>query len=104
MIDTQVVVSSQTTSAAIPVDPRQAAFAIGFGLVITGTGTYKVQHTFDNVQDSTVTPTWFDHPVVTGKTASTDGNYAFPIRAVRLNCTAFTNGSGTLRILQGGKI
>lgn len=101
MIDTQVTVASVSSSAAVPVDPRQAAFGIGMGLVITGTGTYKVQHTFDNIQDSTVTPTWFDHSSMTAKTANTDGNYAFPIRAIRLTCTAYTSGGGTLRILQG---
>lgn len=96
-------VASVASSNAYPVDWTQNAFAIGFILVITGTGTYKVQHTFDNVQDSTVTPTWFDHPIVTGKTATSDGNYAFPIRALRLTCTAYTSGGGTLTVIQGRK-
>lgn len=101
MRPTSVTVSSAASSAAIPVNYHENGFGIGLGLVISGTGTYKVQHTFDNIQDSTVTPTWFDHPVVTGKTTSTDGNYAFPIRAVRLTCTAYTSGAGTLTIIQG---
>jgi hypothetical protein len=103
MKPTSVTVSSVASSNAIPVDSTQNAFAVGMGLVITGTGTYKVQHTFDNVMDSTVTPTWFDHAVITGKTANTDGNYAFPVRAIRLTCTAWTSGSGVLTVLQGRK-
>lgn len=105
MRPTSVTVSSATTSQAIPVDYAQNAFAIGFGVVINGGGTltYKVQHTFDNVMDSTVTATWFDHPIVTGKTANSDGNYAFNIRAMRLNVTAYTSGSATLTVLQGRK-
>lgn len=98
MRPTSVTVNSAASSNPIPVDYSQANFAIGFGLVITGVGTYKVQHTFD---DPDASPAWFDHSVVTGKTASIDGNYAFPIRAMRLTCTAYTSGSGTLTILQG---
>lgn len=45
----------------------------------------------------------FDHPVVTGKTAASDGNYAFPVRAVRLNVTAYTSGKATLTLLQGSR-
>lgn len=90
------------TSAWIPVDHTQNAFGIGFGCVVSGTVTYDVQHTFDNIQDSTVTPTAFTHSTVIGKTANQDGNYAFPIRAVRLNVSA-GSGTVTLTLLQGRK-
>jgi hypothetical protein len=103
MRPTSITVSSVAASNPIVIDYAENGFGVGLGLVITGTGTYKVQHTFDNVMDSTVTPTWFDHTTLTGKTASADGNYAFPIRAVRLNCTAYTDGSGTLTVVQGRK-
>lgn len=103
MRPTSVTVSSQAASATIPVNWRQKPFSIGLGCVVSGGGTltYKVQHTFDDIQDSTVTPTWFDHETITGKTASDDGNYAFPVRAVRLNVTAYTNGSVTMTVIQG---
>lgn len=90
------------TSAWIPVDHTQNAFAIGFGCVVSGTVTYTVQHTFDNIQDASVTPTAFDHSTVTAETTNQDGNYAFPIRGIRLNVTAGT-GSVTLTVLQGRK-
>jgi hypothetical protein len=44
----------------------------------------------------------FDHEGMTGKTANEDGNYAFPVAAVRLNVTAYTGGKATLTIHQGG--
>jgi hypothetical protein len=100
-----VTVGSATTSAAIPVNFRsEQSFGIGIGCVINGGGTltYKVQHTFDDVFDSTVTPVWFDHSTITGKTTNADGNYAFPVRAVRLNVTAYTSGSVTMTLLQIG--
>jgi hypothetical protein len=98
-----ISVGSATTSAWIPLDTNKAPFNVGFGVTIgAGVLTFKVQHTFDNVQDSTVTATAFDHPDVTGKTVNTDGNYAFPIRAVRLNVTAYTSGTAVLTLIQAG--
>jgi hypothetical protein len=98
----QVQVSSATTSNPIPVDYLQTPFSVGFGVSLGGgVMTFKVQHTFDNPFDPTITPTWFDHPTVTGKTADTDGNYAAPVRAIRLNVTAWTSGTATMNVLQG---
>ena len=90
------------TSAWIPVDHTQTYFSIGFGCVVSGTVTYTIQHTFDDVFDSKVTPTAFDHSTLSGETTNQDGNYAFPIRAMRVNVTAGT-GSVTVTILQGRK-
>jgi hypothetical protein len=99
-----ISVGSATTSAWIPVDTSKTPFNIGFGAVVSALGvlTYKVQHTFDDIQNSTVTPTAFDHPDATGKTVNTDGNYAYPVRAVRLNVTAYTSGTATLTLIQAG--
>lgn len=87
------------TSAWIPLDYKQSPFNVGLGAVVTGTITFDIEHTFDDVF-SGVTPTAFKHSTMTAKTANFDGNYAFPIRAVRINNTAGT-GSTTLTILQG---
>jgi len=98
-----ISVGSATTSAWIPVDDNKNPFNIGFGVTLgSAVLTYKVQHTFDNVQDSTVTAVAFDHPDVTGKTVNTDGNYAFPVRAIRLNVTAYTSGAAVLTLIQAG--
>jgi hypothetical protein len=93
--------SSSGTTAWIPLDYKQSPFNVGLGLVISGTLTADVEHTFDDIFDSAVTPTAFKHSTLVTKTASADGNYAFPIRAVRINNTAYTSGSATLTILQG---
>ena len=93
--------SSAGTSAWVPVDYKQNPFNVGLGLVISGTNTTDVEHTFDDIFDSAVTPTAFKHSSLVGKTANADGNYAAPIRAVRLNVTSWTSGAATLTILQG---
>lgn len=76
---------------------------ISLQLDITGTATCTVQQTLDNVFDSTITPTWFDHPDanLVGATGDKQGNYAFVPFAVRLRQTA-GNGSAKLTIIQSG--
>jgi len=87
-------------SAWVPMDYKQSPFNVGMGAVVSGTVTYNVEHTFDDVYNATVTPVAFTHSTMIGQTINTDGNYAFPIRAIRVNVTAGT-GSTTLTILQG---
>lgn len=98
-----VTLTSQTTSAAIPVNSRRSGTAsIGFCVQVTGTNSHQVEHTFDDIYDPTVTPVWFTHAGYGSvKTGNYDGNYAAPIMAIRLNCTAWTNGSCKLIVLQG---
>jgi hypothetical protein len=102
MRPTSITVSSAASSAWIPLDYKQNPFNVGFAVVIpSGTLTYKVEHTFDDVYDTSVTPTAFTHSSVSGETTNQDGNYAFPVRAVRLTVTSWTSGSAVLTILQG---
>ena len=91
-----------TTSATGPMDIHGRP-EISLQLDITGTATCTVQQTLDNVFDSTITPTWFDHPDtnLVGATAGKQGNYAFVPAAVRLRQTA-GNGSAKLTIIQSG--
>ncbi len=99
-------VITKTTGATnpIPLDNYISPFNVGFGVEVSNGATvdYKVQHTFDNIQDSAVTPVWFDHPTVTGAITSTSGNYAFPVTAVRLNATA-NDGTLTFIVIQAGR-
>jgi hypothetical protein len=90
-------------STWIPVDYRQAPFEIGIGVALSAGAnlTYSVEHTFDNIQDPSVTPKAHCNEGLTSKTASDDGNYAFPVRAVRLAITTYTTGEATMTLLQG---
>lgn len=99
----QVITKTGTGSTAwIPLDYTQSPFNIGFGVTVTGTVNYTVEHTFDDVQDSTITPIAFSHSTAANQTTNQDGNYAFPVRAVRVTVNS---GSGTakLTILQGAR-
>ena len=93
-----ITVTGQT--AWIPLDYKQSPFNVGFGVVVNGTVTYDIEHTFDDVFDTAVTPTAFKHATLVAQTTNKDGNYIVPIRAIRINNTAGT-GSTTVTLLQG---
>jgi hypothetical protein len=94
-------------SAACPLSHVNDPFNSTQALVFTGTATAKVQFTLDDptgasdAQGSNLT--WFDHATLTGISANTVGNIAFPVRAIRLNVTAWTSGSVTMTVLTAGK-
>lgn len=95
-------------SATYPVDFNSVTDGgISLGVSITGTINYDVQHTLDDIFASTTatqTANWFDHSSIAAKTASSDGNYAFPIRAVRMLVNSVTNGATvSFTILQGAR-
>ena len=76
---------------------------MGLAVIVTGTITYKVQYTFDNMFASNyvaASGNWFDHPTLVGS-ASGNSNIAYPVTGIRLSTTACT-GSATLTIIQAG--
>lgn len=103
MRPTSVTQTNSGSTAWIPVDWRSNPFNLSFACVVdSGSPTYKVEHTFDNVMDPAVTPTAFTHEFITASTASDDGNYAFPIRGMRLTISSGT-GVVTMTVLQPGR-
>lgn len=95
-----VAITGAGSTAWIPVDWRSTPFNLSFGCVASGTVTYKVEHCFDDLLAGT-TPTAFTHEFITASTVSDDGNYAFPITAMRVTITAGT-GTVTTTIIQPG--
>ena len=88
------------TSSPVPVDYTQVGFVVSVAAVVTGTATYSIQHTYDDVLDASVVPTWFTDTDLLGKTANVDGSFVSLIRAVRINITSGT-GSVRMTVLQG---
>ncbi len=88
------------SSNILPTDLYISPFNVGFGVVVTGTVTYTVQHTFDNVQTVT-SPVWFAHPTIASKSDNQDGNYAFPVAAIKVLVTA-GDGTATMTLIQAG--
>lgn len=82
----------------IPLDIHTHPFNVGVGCILTGTATYSVEHTFDDPFASdfvAASANWLPNSGITAKTASSDGNYAFPVRAVRLT---IASGAGSVQM------
>ena len=87
------------SSSALVMNTNISPFNVGFGVVVTGTVTYTIQHTFDD--PAVGFTTWFSHPTVVDETTNQDGNYAFPVTGVKVLVTAGT-GAAALNLIQAG--
>lgn len=88
------------SSNVLPMDLYISPFNVGFGVVATGTVTYTVQHTFDDPQ-TVASPVWFSHPTIAAKSDNQDGNYAFPVAAIKVLVTAGA-GTAAMTLIQAG--
>lgn len=96
-------------SSTLPTNVNTNPFNIGFGAVVSGTTTtvsYWIQHTFDNPQ-TVASPTWFYHPSTPSGTPVTttallDGNYAFPVAAIRILANTTNTSTITMTVIQAG--
>jgi hypothetical protein len=87
------------STAPIIMNLNATPFNVGFGVVKTGTVDYTVEHTFDDPTGAL--SNWFPHPTVAAEIADADGNYAFPVTAIRLTMNSGT-GTATLKLIQAG--
>lgn len=87
------------SSSAIVMNTDISPFNVGFGVIVSGTVDYTVQHTFDDPAIGFTT--WYSHPSVAGETTNQDGNYAFPVTGVKLLVNS-GDGTATLKLIQAG--
>ena len=96
----QIVSKTGTgSSTAIVMNTNQTPFNVGFGVVVSGTVNYTVQHTFDD--PAVGFTTWFSHPTIASQTANADGNYAFPVTGIKLLVNS-GSGTATMNLVQAG--
>lgn len=102
-VGTNTTIGTGTTGQTnwMVLDDFISPFNVGLGVTVTGTIDYDVQYTFDNVQ-ATTSPVAFTHPDLDGKTASADGNFAFPCRAVQMLVNSSTDGTAVFTVAQAG--
>lgn len=87
------------SSSALVMNTNVTPFNVGFGVVVTGTVNYTVQHTFDDPAIGFTT--WFSHPTILNLGASADGNYAFPVTGIKLLVNS-GGGTATMNLVQAG--
>ena len=98
----KVQIVSQTgvgSSTPIVINTNVTPCNIGFGVIVSGTVNYTIQHTFDDPASGFAT--WFPHPTIAAQIANADGNYAFPITGVKVLVNS-GSGSATLKLVQAG--
>lgn len=91
-------------SPVVPLDTRAVpGVAIQLG-VAGGAVVFTIEQTLDNVFDPLITPVWFPHPDVklVNATAIQQGNYAYPVAALRVNLATGSPGTVTLTVVQPG--
>ncbi len=87
IISKAVTVTGVGVSDAIDIE-ETSDIRISYACGVTGTVNYTVQHSLDGVR-------FFDNSDNSAQTADQDGNYIFPIRAVRVEVTS---GAGSVQL------
>ena len=87
------------SSSALVMNTNISPFNVGFGVVVTGTVNYTIQHSFDD--PSAGFTTWYSHPTIASKTDNQDGNYAFPVTGIKILVNS-GDGTATLKLVQAG--
>lgn len=85
----------------IKLDYHKTIFNVGIGVAVSGTVNYTVQHAFTDPEAGANVPVAFNHADLASQTATADGNYAFPVRAVRIKHNS-GDGTSTLVLIQAG--
>ena len=103
----RVTVSGVNVSSPIPLNNYADPFNVGFGIKLSAGAslTYTVEHTFDDIFAAGFNPAnavWYSNATVVTQTTNKDGNYAFPVTAIRLNVTVWSSGTATLTSIQAG--
>jgi hypothetical protein len=87
------------SSSALVMNTNISPFNVGFGVVVTGTVNYTIQHTFDD--PAVGFTTWFSHPTIASQAANADGNYAFPVTGIKVLVNS-GGGTAALSLIQAG--
>ena len=99
-----VGVNADSVSNWLTLDRNISPFSVGFGVVVTGTIDYTVQHTFDDIQIANPSGvTAFNHASIAAKTDNQNSNYAYPCVATRILINSVTSGATlTFNVIQAG--
>ena len=103
----RVTVGALGVSNPIILDHYQRPFSVGIGAALSAGAslTFSIEHTFDDVFAASFNPAaavWYSDASLASKSASTTGNYAYPVMAIRINVTSWTSGSVTMTVIQAG--
>lgn len=95
--------STTGAQASVALDWTVVPFNVGYLIVVPGgvTATVAVEYTYDDVNNSAITPVWVSPSGYTSVSATKEGAISSPVRAVRLNVASVSGGSVRFCVLQG---
>ena len=83
-------------SKTIPIDFHQNSMQVALAVDVSGTISYTLQHTFQEIQNASVVPstlTWYNHDVLASLTADNSSALAVPVTAIRILLNSLTSGA-----------
>lgn len=96
-----VSVTYSGTGAQTPIqlDYRVPIMNASWVVIVPGgvTTSLTVDHTYDNVNDPSVTPVWLSSAAIT---ATTEGTFTTPYQFMRVNIASLSGGNVTLKYVQ----
>lgn len=102
-------VSAVASSDPIPMDLYANPFNATVSVTLSSGAAlvYVGEYTTDDIQaagydPNAVSSNWEPITGVAGTNASSDGNVAFPVTAIRLDVTGYTSGTATITVIQSG--
>lgn len=92
---------STATGSQTPValDWRIAPFSVAYAVIYNSgaSGSVTIDHTYDDVNNSAITPVWFASSAIT---QNTEGTFTAPIQFTRITVGSLSGGTLTLKVLQ----
>lgn len=88
---------------AVGLDWQIVPFSVSYAITKGGSPTFSltVDHTYDNLNDPSITPVWFAGTAVTD---AAEGVFTAPVQFIRVNIASLSGGTVTLKVLQGESI
>lgn len=101
----RITLTAAGVSNPIILDHYRDPFNVGIGVTLSGTASYSVEYTYDDVFSGTFNPAtaqWFTTSGIPAGTAtSKDGAVNSSVMAVRLNALSLS-GTLTMTVIQAG--
>ena len=85
-------------SNPFPLDYVAPTFQVALHATVDGGVVYSIEHTLDNILAGEPA-SWSEHDAMKDLSVVSDGNYFFPVTAIRINVKSGT-GTVNLRIVQ----
>ena len=91
-------------SAIYVPDRHENPFNISIGADVATTAHFTILHTFQDPQRTAAADlVWYPHDLIVAASADIDGNYAYPVAGIRVQCSVASEGGVSVTFIQAGQ-